>query len=306
MTDAELVKALLLSRNHGGDGWSSRSQEIAAHWDSIERDLRNPDLWAFVTAEPDPWPTHISLLLDTRAELLAEAPPGPRPQFFTFETLRHEITQPGSKFWDRVVDLHSLIVGWYEDRNLYHKIGYLVATGHSFLEMVNLARDKTKSEFDRALSELIRTDLALKASDVGDLSYNVDKEKAKCADLLLLMNVEATRRMQDSTERYSFQRHAEGTWSLEHIHAQSAESLNRAEQWTAWLKAHQSALLSLPDATARPPGPRSTDRGRASLDYRGHLPRPGAQGGRVLPQHAGRRRRGHHPLDRQPRPAGHR
>lgn len=250
LTDAELVKALLLSPSHGGDGWSSRAQEIAAHWDGIERDLRNPDLWAFVTAESGPRPTHISLLLDTRAELLADLPPGAaRRQFFTFETLRHEITQPGSKFWDRVVDLHSLIVGWYEDRNLYHKIGYLVATGHSLLEMVNLARDKTKSEFDAELSASIRADLALKASDVGDLSYNVEKEKAKCADLLLLMNVEATRTMQDSTERYSFQRHAAGTWSLEHIHAQSAESLNRAEQWTAWLKAHQSALLSLPDAT---------------------------------------------------------
>jgi hypothetical protein len=247
LTDAELVKALLLSRSQGGNGRSSRAEEIAAHWDSVERDLRNPDLWAFVTGEPGAQPTHISLLLDTLAELDAKAPlVKPRPQFFTFETLRHEITQPESRFWDRVVDLHSLIFGWYEDRNLYHKIGYLVATGHSFLEMVRLAQDRAKSEFDGELDDLIRADLSLKASDVGDLSYGAEKEKAKCADLLLLMNVEATRKMQDSTERYSFQRHAAGIWTLEHIHAQTAESLNRAEQWEAWLKAHQAALLSLP------------------------------------------------------------
>lgn len=248
LTDAELVKALLLSQSHGRDGWSRRSEEIAAHWDSVERDLRNPDLWAFVTGESGTKPTHISLLLDTLGELEAGGPiVKPRPQFFTFETLRHSITQPQSKFWDRVVDLHSLIVGWYEDRNLYHKIGYLVATRHSFLEMVNLARDKTKSEFDSALDELIRADLSLTASEVGDLSYSHESGRAKCVDLLLLMNVEATRKMQDSTERYSFQRYAAGAWSLEHIHAQSAEQLNRAEQWEAWLKAHQAALLTLPD-----------------------------------------------------------
>lgn len=165
--------------------------------------------------------------------------------FYTAQTLRHEITQPESKFWDGVVDLHAVIFGWYEDGNRYHKIGYLVATGHSFLEMVNLAQDKTKSEFHGELDELIRADLSLKASGVGDLSCDVEKDKAECADLLL-MNVVATRKMQDSTERCSFQRHATVTWSLEHIHAQTSESLNRAEQWEVPLKADQAALLSLP------------------------------------------------------------
>lgn len=249
LTDAELVKALLLSVSQDGVGGSTRVQEIAAHWDSIERDLRNPDLWAFVTAEAKPSPTHISLLLDTFSDQLVTPPSGdPRPKFFTFETLRHEITKTGSKFWDHIVDLHSLILGWYEDRNLYHKIGYLVASGHSFLEMVNLAKGKGRSEFDDELTALIRSDLSLRTSEIGDLSYSVGSEKAKCANLLLLMNVEATRRIQDSTERYSFQRHAAGDWSLEHIHAQSAEPLNRDEQWQAWLRSHREALLSMPGA----------------------------------------------------------
>lgn len=39
LTDAELVKALLLSYNPGGVQKYNRSYEIAAQWDSIERDL---------------------------------------------------------------------------------------------------------------------------------------------------------------------------------------------------------------------------------------------------------------------------
>ena len=42
LTDAELVKALLLSR-------IERKHETAAQWDGIERDLHAPEVWAFAT-----------------------------------------------------------------------------------------------------------------------------------------------------------------------------------------------------------------------------------------------------------------
>ncbi len=60
------------------------------------------------------------------------------------------------------------------------------------------------------------------------------------------MNVETVRRMKDSTERYSFRMHRRQAWSLEHIHAQHAESLTTAEQWKEWLRLHRDALLDLP------------------------------------------------------------
>ena len=43
LTDAELVKALLLSRSRGSLGVTDRALEIAAQWDVIERDLRDPE-----------------------------------------------------------------------------------------------------------------------------------------------------------------------------------------------------------------------------------------------------------------------
>ena len=61
------------------------------------------------------------------------------------------------------------------------------------------------------------------------------------------MNVETVRQRKHSSERYSFREHAAGRWSLEHIHAQNAEQLNRAEQWRTWLRLHRNALAAFDD-----------------------------------------------------------
>jgi hypothetical protein len=243
LTDAELVKALLLSR-------LEREHETAAQWDAIERDLHTPEVWAFATATAVAGPTRISLLLDTVADLANGRPAeAHRPLYHTFETLRPRIEQSPKALWDEVVDLHSLVLGWYDDRSLFHKIGYLIAArGVSFLELVGLARRSTKSEFDAALHDLIGASLNLSRSGTESLSYGA----SKTSRALLLMNVETVRRRTQSSERYSFDAHARRQWSVEHIHAQNSQGLNTADQWTAWLREHRRALgvLDLPDAEA--------------------------------------------------------
>jgi len=239
LTDAELVKAQLLSHGQSGEGQTDRALEISAHWDLIERDLRVPEVWAFVTGRAEEDATHISLLLDA----LAGGPSGhERPLFHTFETLRSDIETDPKAFWRSVVNLHSLVLGWYDDRDLFHKVGYLIAVGQSFEEIVALSRGKGRSAFEDALDAKIRAHLGLSEGEIADLTYS----SRKTSDVLLLMNVETVRRMQDSSERYSFKARAAGGWSLEHIHAQNAEPLNRAEQWRAWLEFHKAALDGLP------------------------------------------------------------
>lgn len=233
LTDAELVKARLLSR-------SDRAVEIAAQWDGFERDLRAPELWAFVTGETENRPTNISLLLDT----LAGGPRGrERPLFHTFETLRDRIVEDPQRFWSDVVDLHSLVLGWFEDRDLFHKVGYLIALGVSFENLAKLSEGKGRGAFEASLDAEIRNRLNLSTEDVANLTYTSNKT----SDVLLLMNVETIRRTADSSERYSFRAHAAGAWSLEHIHAQNAEALTRVEQWKEWLDCHREALADLPD-----------------------------------------------------------
>lgn len=244
LTDAELVKALVLSRSQDLVAQTDRAQAMAAEWDVIERDLRTPELWAFLTGSPRPEATHISLLLDT----LAGGPRGhERPPFHTFETLRQQIVDDADAFWNKVVDLHSLVLGWFEDRNLFHKIGYLVATDSRFEDILYLAKGAKKSEFDARLDSRIRSRLRLSEESLRELSYESLYDRQRLSAALLLMNVETVRKLTNSTERYSFRAHATGQWSLEHIHAQNAEELRTVQQWLEWLRLHRDALSSLPN-----------------------------------------------------------
>ena len=238
LTDAELVKALLLTRSMEADG-TSRASEVAAQWDSFERDLRAEEVWAFVSGKADRDPTHISLLLDS----LAGGPMGrERPLFHTFETLRARIDEGPQEFWNEVVRRHSLVIGWFEDRDLYHKVGFLISSGHTFQQVIELAEGRTRRDFGDLLNREIIKRLALTRDELRDLSYK-DKGTGLA---LFLMNVETVRKVEDSWQRYSFRAHASGSWTLEHIHAQSSEGLSTVEQWTEWLQLHRKALTTLP------------------------------------------------------------
>lgn len=255
LTDAELIKAVLLSaaRSHSTD----RAHEIAAQWDGIERDLHHADIWAFVaglapTEGDEKYPTRISLLLDTLADAIA-SPTGKRPRYHTFDTLRGEVDEDYSAFWKKVVALHAQILGWVEIPKIFNKIGFLVASGDAFGELARAAKGKKKSDFEASLVDRIRAHLKVKDGDLEELSYE-DRKRGyhKLLQLLLLMNVETTTQ---SGLRFQFSRHIGQKWSLEHIHAQNAETLNRADQWRTWLTDHQSVLkavapsLDLPEIT---------------------------------------------------------
>ncbi|WP_188043944.1 DUF262 domain-containing protein [Changpingibacter yushuensis] len=253
LSDAELVKALVLSRSRDIKG-NDRAFSIASEWDAIERDLREPELWAFATARADESPTHISLLLDTLADKVSgedgerSLRGKDRPPFHTFETLRPSIIEDPESFWNSIVDLHSLLVGWYEDREAFHRIGYLTANGVRFGDLLELASDVTNSTFLRALDDEIAKTLSnggrrLTVEELRDLGYDDDKDRIK--KVLFLMNVETVRKRKNSSERYSFQAHADRPWSLEHIHPQNPSDLSTASQWEEWLRQHRNALDGL-------------------------------------------------------------
>ena len=117
----------------------------------------------------------------------------------------------------------------------------MVAVGEAFGSIVAMARGLTKSKLTQSLATRIRKRLALTEEQVRELTYPAEK----CTEVLLLANVESVRRRLPASERYSFQAHATGSWSLEHIHAQNAEPLRTAEQWTSWLELHREALKNL-------------------------------------------------------------
>ncbi|NNG21291.1 DUF262 domain-containing protein [Naumannella sp. ID2617S] len=237
LTDAELVKALVLSRIRVDT--PDRVHEVAAQWDSIERDLRAPEAWAFISGRADAQASHIGLLLDALAGHVHDRH---APLYETFEKLRSQIEQDTLEFWNEVVDLHSHIVGWYDDRDTYHAIGFLVAEGMDLLSLLKLNEGKTKTQFLEALRKEIRTRLNLTEVQLRDLTYT----SRRTTQALLLMNVQTVVNNKSSEDRYSFHSHAAAKWSLEHIHAQHAEQLNTQEQWREWLRLQLQVLGEMP------------------------------------------------------------
>lgn len=237
LTDAELVKALVLATTR--QRIPGREREVAAQWDAIERDLRAPEAWAFISGKGRPEASHIGLLLDALAGTVTSRE---MPLYRTFEELRPQIQADPEGFWNRVVDLHAHIAGWYDDREIYHHIGYLVSQGTTLQELLAIHEGATKRQFKAALLNRIIDDLKLTASELRDLSYS----DSKAGVVLLLMNIETVLQSPYSTERYSFHAHASLTWSIEHIHAQRAETLNREPQWREWLHSHLNALTAIP------------------------------------------------------------
>jgi Protein of unknown function DUF262/Protein of unknown function (DUF1524) len=260
LTNAELVKALLLASKGEELTDKYRQIEIATQWDMIERELQNDAFWAFLTnRSSSDYPTRIELLFD----LLAQKAENEKERFFTFLYFKDCLTEQEKvdalkkvvgdekkgplKVWEPVLELYHLLQEWFENRDQYHKVGYLVATGDKLGVLVEEATgDKapTKSGFLTFLNNRITDRLNLDEMAARGLDY--ESKYKDCERLLLLFNIESVRLLEHSSERYPFDSHKKEHWSLEHIHAQNAEPLKTEDGWRFWLKDGMRALEALP------------------------------------------------------------
>ena len=242
LTNAELVKALFLSRNNGID--DRKQLEIATGWDIIEKELHNDSLWYFITNEnPKAYPTRIELIFD----LMANKQKGEREKFFTFFHFDNDIKQRKDKsdIWTEILRYFQRLKEWYENIDLYHKIGFLVASESKSLQsLINDSKDITKTTFQNSLDALIAQSINF-SKEYSDLSYENKTDYGFIERLLLLFNVETIRQKSDETMRFPFDKHKQEDWSLEHIHAQQSQGLNKREQWVEWLTMHKNSLLNI-------------------------------------------------------------
>ena len=242
LTNAELVKALFLSRNNGID--ETKQLEIATQWDIIEKELRNDSFWYFITNEnAEKYATRIELVFN----LMANKQITDKERFRTFYYFSNEIKNEKNKadVWQKILRYYQKLKEWYENFEIYHKVGYLIASQTTSIQnLLKESADKTKSDFQQSLDKKIAQSVNLN-KDYFELSYETDA--AIIERLLLLFNVETIRQKQDEFMRFPFERHKKEYWSLEHIHAQHSEGLNTKAAVKEWLENHKKSLFSLKD-----------------------------------------------------------
>lgn len=149
LTSAELVKAMFLSRDNTENMSREKQEEISLQWDNIERELHNESLWYFLTnSVKSEYQTRIDLVLD----LISGKDEATREKYYTF--FKFDEMRKGESLddiWKKIYQTFLVLKGWYEDHDLYHKIGYLITSGTSLHKIFAISRDKKKDEFIAAL-----------------------------------------------------------------------------------------------------------------------------------------------------------
>ena len=264
LTNAELVKALFLSRGkkdsegrYAGNPYGieeKKQHEIALGWDSMEKDLHNEKFWTFITNEKsDHYPIRMELLFD-----MIEMKPNGESNFYTFNRFYERFKNSDNRYdtWELIERYMQQLKEWYHSFDLFHHIGFLVATGTSVKSLLDIAMSTDnpikKSEFKLRVLDMIREKMVFTVGD-KDFGEEIDYAELNYEDhskfiqyVLLLFNIETIRQKGDENVRFPFYRYKnEGTWSLEHIHAQNSESLKTNQEWKEWLEIHKKSLEGL-------------------------------------------------------------
>lgn len=256
LTSAELVKAMFLCRGESGAATQSKfmaqlerekQEEISLQWDNIEKELHNNTLWYFLTNSANQiYQTRIDLILD----MMAQKPTDSKDTYFTFfyfDQMRKKVSL--ELLWRDIQNTFLILKDWFENHELYHKIGYLITAGMSLNDIYTHSQNKTKRKFAGELDSLIRATIAIKGN-YGDLSYEKKTDYDNISRLLLLFNVESVRQNGAKTQwfpfdKFKYDKGRKVAWSLEHIHAQQSEGMRTQEVWKEWLELHIPSLLAL-------------------------------------------------------------
>ena len=296
LTDAELVKALLLQENPGDQSKSEGEtrEVISMRWEEMEAELHKDSFWLFLTNKDDfryctpKYRTRIELVLELAAEEPAaeafnETKIDSRDELRVFRIFEKKYQEGGGRqeIWKKIKTAFLQLKGWYENQDLYHKIGFLIASESliscekdysilgiykSFLEKetykdksfvedkdsganTNIKNGESDKSFNDWLNEgitkCVTTCFAGKDS-ILDFSYDREKDKGKMQALLLLFNVETMRTNGKRDQRFPFHIYkdvgSQNPWSLEHIHAQNSEELKNKEAQNKWLEEHKAFI----------------------------------------------------------------
>lgn len=231
LTNAELVKALFLQRNHfNKDQVSLKQIQIASEWDSIEKQLQEPNFWHFIynTDSPNQYDTRIEYIFD----LMKEKKTGDEA-YFTFHEFNKDFKQDKKDIellWKGIKDYFLTFDEWYRDRELFHLIGFLVESGGDVAKFKNWSQrhGNTKSQFKAYLKDEISKKVNCQ---LDELIYGDHRIK----NVLLLFNIQTLLATKEADVRFPFDRYKRECWDIEHIRSQTDSTLTGSGR-NDWLK----------------------------------------------------------------------
>ncbi|MEN9301787.1 MAG: hypothetical protein RL264_216 [Bacteroidota bacterium] len=245
LTNAELIKALFLNNSNFAQADNEKIRlkqlEIASEWDRIEYALQDDSFWYFINKNENNLTTRIEFIFD----LMSDKPSDDKYSTFHFfnEKFKTKSEKEINDNWQEIKKNYQTLEDWYNDRELYHKIGYLITIGTNIKTILGNKENKQKSEFGKWIDQEIKK--IVSKNQVDELEYG--QGNGQLINVLLLHNIITTLNSNDSSLRFPFNKYKEkknGGWSLEHIHAQNSDDIREIDDFEEWLKIIDTDILT--------------------------------------------------------------
>lgn len=262
LTNEELIRALFLRRSGPDESDATRVQlQIAYEWDQLEKALQSNAFWYFLSNQKGKSDNRIGFLFDIVANTNEIPPEVKSDPYGIFYTFNQNMKKDGVKVedeWRKIKQLYLLLEEWFDDRVLYHMVGFLVSKNVTILEIRALSENCTKSSFEHQLRKKIfklaideempnpleKERLRLSISNrLTDLSYPSNKIHINA--LLLLFNIATLLQNHRSNLRFQFDSFKSERWDIEHIRSVSDDRPDRFDERKNWLTHSLGYLKSI-------------------------------------------------------------
>ncbi|MGP5437398.1 GmrSD restriction endonuclease domain-containing protein [Psychrobacter alimentarius] len=266
LVNAELVKALFLKssnfkRNENQDDENKsiivdlEQVKISQEWDSIEKSLQDDAFWYFLSKE-DKKDNRIEFVLDLRAAQLdctnniLES--DKLRTFLQFSSWFENDDIDVSDEWLKIKRVFMVLEEWFNDRSLYHLIGYLIHQGHDIKDILKTRNNShSKSDFRTRLLNKIIQSIFIDSQNpsqsfeklesiietlVSSLSYESNKQHNQIRGVLLLFNIVSLLNSPSSNARFEFERYKLDEWDIEHIRSVASDMPKNSKLQAQWLE----------------------------------------------------------------------
>lgn len=260
LTNAELVKAMLLKRGNFTEDSVLMQKNIATEWNKIENTLNDDAFWCFIRPIEDNRDTRIDFLFEIIKDknMLHFTPTDEigNDRFSTFryfyDYFKEKKASAFDSIWNEIRQLYNIFMHWYNEIEMYHYIGFLIIdNSNCILNLLDewMKSDMTISDFKKHLKSEINK--VIEKSGCNDLSkqykYNEERasDKTKCKPILLLFNIQRiiiiNRNMNQRTDtqlfnKFPFYLYKSENWDVEHIASNTDNDLTQPSEQKEWLK----------------------------------------------------------------------
>lgn len=248
LTNDELIRALFLRRASAEAVDTETLQlRIAYEWDQLEKALQSNAFWYFLSNEKGLGQNRIGFLFNLVARTNGMAAHLKHDPYWEFHVFSEKLkVNDAATEWLSVKQTFMSLEEWYEDRILFHIVGFLIQQNVDISEIRSLSGSTTKRNFERelrgkvfeiaiggSLEDLNDDELNAKVTDkLENLEYGRDSQKIR--SLLLLFNLATLLESPRSNLRFQFDSFKSESWDIEHVRSVASRRPERHNERVEW------------------------------------------------------------------------